>query len=318
MQGNWKTRGNKKRRELINLDALYEAVDVVKLAHTLGFERIKNESGAWLQCSCPFTDNHKHGDVHRSFGIKQDGSGFCNCFSCGGMSLIKLIMKLKHLDFPEARDWLVSFTNKNITFETREDLEKPVFSFTEEQLSAVTKRVSKYALKRGVSESVYKQFQLGYNPLNKSVYFPVFDFDKHLIGLVLRRTDQKFYQNVEGFNKAEWLYGLEHAKMNRLVYLVEGMFDVLVLKTLGYNAVGSFGAMLSERQAELLIDNFTSVCYLMDRDEAGKRGRIRAFERLAAKLPFYTTKTIEGKKDVAEMSVEQIKRITDNRFLFVP
>lgn len=318
MQENWKTRGIKRRRELQNLDALYSAIDVVKLAHELGLQRIKDESGAWLQCSCPFTENHKHGDVHRSFGIKQDGSGFCNCFSCGGMSLIKLVMKLKHLDFPEARDWLVAFSNKNITFETLEDIEPVPFSFTEEQLAAVTKRVSKYALKRGVSESVYKQFQLGYNPLNKSVYFPVFDFDRHLIGLVLRRTDQKFYQNVEGFNKAEWLYGLEHSRKNKIIYLVEGMFDVLVMKTQGYNVVGSFGAMISERQAELLIDNFKAVCYIRDNDEAGKKGRIRAYERLASKIPFYTTKIYRDKKDVAEMTPDQIRHLTDNRFLFVP
>lgn len=45
--------------------------------------------GAWINCSCPNSNQHKHGDKTFSFGYNPDGFG--NCYVCGEMNLKTLL-----------------------------------------------------------------------------------------------------------------------------------------------------------------------------------------------------------------------------------
>ena len=252
-----------------------------------------------------------------------DGTGRYNCFVCGSGTIVKLLMKMWRKPFKDVFEWLKNYVRQNISqtlddaFGEKIEPRKPTFRFTKEQLEAVVHKTSLYALRRGVTIRIYKKFKLGYDKKAKEVYFPSFNFKRELIGVTKRRTDRKIYVNLEGFEKSDWLYGLEHAKKGTLVYIVEGMFDVLRLVSLGYNTVGTFGAIMSERQAELAIDNFASVCYIRDRDIAGKKGRNRAFDLISSKLPFYTTKLLKHRHDVGEMTADEIKRVIKSRYLLI-
>jgi hypothetical protein len=51
--------------------------------------------GEWINCSCPNTNNHKHGDKNFSFGYNRDGYG--HCYVCGTM-LLKDLLPLIQMD----------------------------------------------------------------------------------------------------------------------------------------------------------------------------------------------------------------------------
>jgi len=303
------------------LSALYNLVDVPRLAsEVLNLERIQL-AGDWLRASCPFVDNHKHGDKSRSFGMRMDGTGRYNCFVCGSGDFASILMKVWGKGFDEVTDWLREYVNAKPEDLIKSILEKrPItkkdFIFDGDRLSAVQGRASMYVLKkRHISLKTYCMFKLGYH--KRTVYFPIYDFDGKLIGLVTRPTEKKQYMFEEGTSKTDWLYGIQHVPKGSHVFMVEGHFDCLRLWTLGYPAVATMGTSFSEKQGELLINRCSSVTYIRDNDPAGKTARQRAYDVIANRIPFYITGLYRHRKDIGECNDKEIHNLIQTKHLYL-
>lgn len=159
-------------------------------------------------------------------------------------------------------------------------------------------------LNAGDAESArYGDFFIG-----ERVIFPLYDQDKHLVGLGARlvsdmpgSTSPK-YQFTKGFAKASVLYRAEHAfscirqaakkdNKEQNLYLCEGFLDALRLESFGLNAVAVMGNSLSDQQVQLIKvlrdglpsrDADVTVVVCFDRDEAGLRGGADACLKLLA------------------------------------
>jgi DNA primase catalytic core len=152
------------------------------------------------------------------------------------------------------------------------------------------------------------------------VLIPVMDKDKYIVGFAARRIDENDtnipkYKYSYGFKRSENLYGFEfvyeqldpkhRASLKSSVsssidlFIVEGMLDVIRLRSLGFYAVGVLGSSLTHIRgsqndqaslitllARLLVDPSRSKsdglnCNLfLDNDEAGRSGNLSAIFKL--------------------------------------
>ena len=68
------------------------------------------------------------------------------------------------------------------------------------------------------------------------------------------------------------------------VIVVEGCFDCLRVKEVGYPCVALLGSQLSREQEELLSTHFQHVVLLLDGDEAGRAATDDSLKRLGRRL----------------------------------
>lgn len=147
---------------------------------------------------------------------------------------------------------------------------------------------NKYFFDRGVTEEVFNQFELGtmegsiqYSPLSFSPVFPIRDINGNLMTIGSRRglSHMKYYY-LPPFEKSKTLYGINHALPNILekdfVYVVEGVFDELLMFSKGYtNTVALLGSSFSTFQLYLLTSLTKNIAYVPDMDSPG----LKAFDK---------------------------------------
>jgi len=117
------------------------------------------------------------------------------------------------------------------------------------------------------------------------IMFPITNTYGKVVGFgarALRENDIKYLNSRETpfFRKKELLFGFLQAKetirKNRLVYVVEGYFDVLALHAIQIdNVVAPLGTALGEEQILFLKNRVDHVVILFDGDEAGQNAAFR-------------------------------------------
>ena len=251
---------------------------------------------------CPF---HKEGQEKKpSMGIlKSDGT--CHCFACGWVGslselisncfgyddfgnygnkwLIKNFLTLEienrealELDFERhnknrSRD--IGTDNSNKTFVTEEELDKYRY-------------IHPYMYKRGLTDEVIELFDIGYDSSTDCITFPVRDAFGNCLFVARRSVKTKFFNYPEGVEKP--LYGLyELSRLEKFpneIYICESMLDALTIWC--YNkyavALNGLGNDLSIAQIRKL--PCRKVILATDKDEAGKKARIRLRKELNNKI----------------------------------
>ncbi len=143
--------------------------------------------------------------------------------------------------------------------------------------------------RRKLSESVIREFQLGYIPIDVShqlkgrIIFPLVDPSGNLITVGSRNVTGKSFLPVywhESYEKPFYLYGIQQAKSSLrkhgFVLIVEGQFDVLQLYNHGiHNVVGLSGNKLSDVQISVMQRYCDELIILLDTDE-NKAGQLGA------------------------------------------
>lgn len=129
--------------------------------------------------------------------------------------------------------------------------------------------------------STYKDWHLevrpGYSMLSNRYVFPIRDFSGQVTALVgWLNTDPKYAVTPTlGFVKDTQFFNAECYKTyvergENTVYLVEGFFDALSLRSEGFCALGNFGLLFNGIKAEIL-KRFDKVVIISDADTAGRR-----------------------------------------------
>ncbi len=188
-------------------DVIAQVIDRTDIAELIaGYVPLKH-MGRNQKGLCPF-----HHEKTPSFVVTADKQIF-HCFGCGvGGNVLSFVMKIEHLEFPEAVRFLAQKAGITIPEEggdsARDSFRQQIFQANEEavaffhaQLISLktdgAKAAQQYLKARGVSLECVKQFRLGYAPDGWDALLNVLrakGFDNELIeksGLVVPRQDGK-------------------------------------------------------------------------------------------------------------------------------
>lgn len=290
-------------------------------------EIVHKNSRGWLVASCPFAEYlHEYGtDREPSFMVKINDEGYSgiNCFTCHQKgNLTKFLTKLGSLrgedydhlviramtqETPESfKDWDEARAERDIPQEI-DPLDAELY-LRMYPLAWEDERSRKYLLGRDVSAEAAHDLDLRFDPDNRRILFPVYDFEKKLFGFTGRtilppsRLSRKHpkVKDYAGLRKELCLLGEHLIDDDKPILVVEGLFALARMITIGArefcNPVATMGSYLSDHQRDILVDRGLPVYFLYDNDKAGDEGlfgiegdpdSVGALDKMKAHVPTF-------------------------------
>lgn len=166
----------------------------------------------------------------------------------------------------------------------------------------------RYLLKRSIAYPSWERWGLRWHERSRRVAIPVRDYKGRLLGITGRSIDPRSkrpWMHSLGFRRDYVLLG-EHLIQphERTGIAVEGHFDTIYLRALGYAAVGVMGSYVSPYQVLQFRRFFDRVIIFRDGDEPGIKAAERWREALAPHMPVAVPPVVEG-RDPDEYSQEE-------------
>ena len=252
---------------------------------------------------CPWHNNYR-----TAAGEIADDTGLFYCFACHHASTLQeFVMKVTGKSwFEAARIVRVPINLEKVTHK----MEEPIVAYDESKIVKYHEelkshgRAKQYLIKRGINFGSMLNFQLGYSFAADMVLVPIHDPEGTPIGMVGRSILGKDFRNTPGMKRSSTLFNLHRVKRSKSVFVVESTFDAIRIDQLGYNAVATLGASISNKQIELLKKYFLDYYVIPDRDEAGKAMAIKLMNNGAALV-----KVPSEYKDVGDLDDRQLQEL---------
>jgi DNA primase len=261
---------------------------------------------------CPYHNNNRTpaGEVAKD-------SGLFFCFGCQTTkNLEEFIMHMSGRTYFEAVRYIKSK-------ETENDIEKlvnktlvapPEFVQYDELILkrlynqlTVSDKAKNYLKYRKIEPASWSKFSLGYSEKQDSVTVPMHSPDGMCLGFVARTIEGKDFKNTPGLPKGKILFNLHRVKSSGTVYVVESSFDAIRLDQIGFPAVATLGANVSNSQTRLLEKYFTNVVLIADNDEAGSIMKDKLIEKLGSLIT--VIRLDKNYKDIGDMEDAEIKKL---------
>lgn len=304
------------------LEHIIEKIDMLDLLEELGFEgRVYNNM---FRSTCAMHG----GNNPSSFVCNLETSlWFCHTGGCGGGDVFTLVEKMKGYSFPQAKEWLQD--------KYKLDLSSIDFSKREAELRKDFKEFVKYASRKRKKEinfsfdvelkdikklrkynsDVLNYFGIKYSPTYNRIYFPV-TFNNKLIGAQLRAIDKddnpKWLILPKSITFGNYLFNYDNVKTEKEIVVVEGLYDVLAFHLIGVPAVATFGAHMTDEQANLLLKTFADITLSYDEDKAGALATTKAIDKLRFKARIKQVRLNKG-QDPDSIDSEVLQQQFDNR-----
>ena len=131
-------------------------------------------------------------------------------------------------------------------------------------------------------------------------------------GDITEKADENFkYLLTKGFDKDKVLYNLHKAKdISKTIIVVEGFKSVWKLYMAGYkNAVACMGSRITTGQQSLLYSHAFNVILLLDGDEAGVKGTMKASDDMKGKIKLTPLFFPFEDKDPGDLSVDELREL---------
>jgi hypothetical protein len=260
--------------------------DVPGLLRELGFERVR-ETNKEVWAVCP-----AHGDSGDSWSVNR-ASGLHSCFACGySGDVLGLIIDRTECTVRTALEMVHRYGVEMLDRDEAQDLYESPFKAKTTIAFVPTLRYERFepapdaaledrALVRSSCDHYGVRWDAG------KWILPI-----HSPGRTLLGWQEKGPAGVRtlppGVEKSQTVFGAEHLGSDSLVVLVESPLDAVRLHGLGYFAVASCGAHVSDAQMSLLSTYATDIVLCLDNDEYGNRGTWSVLDerrtRWAAKL----------------------------------
>ena len=170
-----------------------------------------------------------------------------------------------------------------------------------------------YLVGRGINLDSIERFSLGYSENQDMVTVPVFSDNGIPVGFVARSIEGKQFKNSTNLPRSKVLFGLNKNKFEEVI-VVESSFDAIKLNQMGFPAVATLGANVSREQLRLLEKYATKIILAPDSDEAGQ-GFAKKITDAVKTREISLIKIPEGKKDIGDMTREEILLAIDNKSL---
>lgn len=280
-------------------DILTELVSQLRANGSQLISKQRN-SGDHIQITCPY---HSNGMERKpSAGIRKS-DGVFHCFACGEVHSLQEVIShcFGHYDDLIGKwgwQWLLR-NFATVEVEERKDVDldfsrnsvvrnRSVYRnqfVTEEELDKY-RYTHPYMYQRGLTDEVIELFDIGFDRSSDTITFPVRDKYGNCLFIARRSVHTKYFNYPEGVEKP--LYGLyELSRLEKFpdeIYICESMFDALTIWC--YNkyavALNGLGNELSIAQIRKL--PCRKVILATDKDEAGRKARIRLRKELNNKI----------------------------------
>ena len=288
------------------LTEIFNGLDAEGVLIDLIGARNINDTGDELIHSCQLNFGlHKNGDQNPSASLNKNTLLF-NCFTCGGGSIIWLVVNVLNISRDQAILELKNYISGAKDIPIEKFIERLNKLFKGDQTGRVdipvyNERIldlyvgdTSYFSVRGVNTEIQQRMKLGINKKLEKTYddkiieverviIPHF-MNRKLVGWVARKTDNSLnvakYKNSKGFPRQHWLFNYDNCEGMSEVYVVESPMSVLVLLSRGIeNVVATFGAKVTKTQLDLLRE-FPTVIVFMDGDAPGRQAQHNVIDGL--------------------------------------
>lgn len=315
--------------------------------------QVAGRSGQWLNFSCPFAPwLHDRGhDSSPSAGAKineQGVSGY-KCFTCKKHGRISGLVRSLEYYNEEKYDGLAlkaDLADADFAFGEFEDyqdapdvLQDPLSEAAYGDLYGSAwdfKRARKYLQRRGIGKETVEYLNLGYDPDEERIIFPVRHTDKKLYGFtgrsILKDEDfpYKAYKKVRdylGLPKRHLILGAEFVKDDdKPIFVVEGLFGYAWLHEIGADEfvypVALLGSELTKSKADIIKEWNRLTALVFDDDKAGEDGLFGtydkkskmydgtgAIDRLYDHVPLIVPPWPDGKNDPDQLTLKDVQRM---------
>lgn len=239
---------------------------------------------------CPLAPwTHTKGrDSHPSVTAKAGSISLFKCWACSLSGSVKKLSKLyaEHsgdarayqfvctLEGDKANMWGASKKEYGSSWKRKSNL-KRVVPVSEDNIKVFLETIPDYAFERGLTRNQVLKWEIGYDALRKRMIFVIRNHMGKLCGVSgrdLTGLQEAKYRHYPGLEKEKVFYGeVAWEKEVRRIYIVEGFFDVLLLrKNFGLNNVfAPMGTSLSFDQMIRIRDWCDEVVFLPDGDAPG-------------------------------------------------
>lgn len=249
-------------------------------------EAIAKGHGTWRSFTCP-----AHPDANPSARVNVQ-TGKWVCMVCGAKGTTA-----NHVPDP---DWMLE--------QALEGLADPAGTKSESWLDQYDSGpVHEYWLSR-FSEDACRTFRLGWDAVRQQPCYPIRAMNGLPIGVVRRNIDSDGpkYKYPRGVNTSGLLFGVKEAQQTDQLLLVEGAMDVVAVREVGHDAVGTYGSRLYDKQIDHIVGLEPRVVYIAyDMDRAGKDGGFQAERALKrAGIMAWAVEWNDRWKDLGEMDLQ--------------
>lgn len=330
----------------VEYDDIIDSIRVDEVLDSLGVDvtRIRN-GNHWGDCPL-------HDDNGEHFSIDEDTLVW-NCFHCGGGLLPQLVAQVMDFEdgvegraWDQAVEWLLPYSDGTVESLTDEQfLEKLKRNIAKG--SVVTTRHRKVDLPvyservlNGLDDVppevlahwniAYQEtavrFKLGYqlarergSYVGPALVIPHY-FHGRLVGYQERWLGDdrprwlKKYMNTDDFPRHDTLFNWDEAKLGGPVFVVESVMSVIRLWELGYDAVATFGAKVTDAQLRLLRTIESGIYLSFDNDKDGRAALARCNAHLMGEVPVWSLPFIDKDKgDICDLTDDEVEDLIGRR-----
>jgi hypothetical protein len=240
----------------------------------IGVENIK-PAGDEVQGRCPKHEERTGAREQRTdhWSINRN-TGTHFCFSCEFKgSLVRLIMDMIGVGIWEAQKLIIQF---DVELSQDEQPWEPPSIDLSEHLETFGPPPRRALADRKLKVPSVQRFGVRWDADGSAWVLPIVGPTGAVWGYQTKGPDQVL-NHPPGIKKSRTLFGLNVLRgLSARTLLVESPLDAVYLDGLGYRAMASFGASVSDHQLRLLVETCDHLVLALDHDEAG----IRATEKI--------------------------------------
>lgn len=273
-----------------------------------------------ISVPCPIHKDGKeqHPSCYVYCGDSDIPLGTFHCFSCGNSgNLWEFIGHCFDKSSEWGKRWLIAnfgeYTSESmLNLESINLYDTNYINKLDESVLDQFESYHPYMKQRGLSDEIIKQFELKYDPISKSIVFPVRDLKGNLSFLMKRSVEgKKFYIDKDADKSIPYLlYNIVRDNLKEVI-VCEGQFDALISWTYGRPAIAMIGAGTSKEQMDTLNKlDIKHYILMYDGDNAGRRGAER-FKKFINSRCFVDDIIMPSGKDVGSLTKEEFENILD-------
>jgi DNA primase len=268
---------------------------------------------------CPMHKARTGNDDHSPSWWVNLETGVHLCFSCGYKgNMYTLVRDLKGLDHFDIQDFLKEKTELPLDVLMKRLKDLPQYITPDEPIGMSEARLAVFTdvpeielKKRFLTREAVNAHGVVWDPKNNAWILPIREpNDFSLWGWQEKGATGRFFKNYPpGVKKSKTVFGVHILDEVKPLWVVESPLDAVRLTGLGYNAIATYGAIISEDQGKLMRRS-TSIIAAFDNDQAGKKAseQMLGFSRkYGFDLKYFNYAGIDV-KDVGDMTEKEIAR----------
>lgn len=278
-----------------------------------------------IQFTCPNPEHASGQEKKPSCGVstvEKNGTpaGTVHCFTCGYTATLPEMISFC-FNYDDSGKFGESWLTKNfltVSVENRKPLQlnlsrgakkEEVQQFVSEEELAKYRFYHPYMYKRGLTDEIIEQFDIGYDKATRCITFPVRDKDGNCLFVARRSVVSKFFQYPDGVLKP--LYGVEFITPDiKEVIICESFFNTLTCWVYGKPSIALLGLGNEQQYEDLIKLPARKYILALDPDSAGRVATQKLRRRLS-RYKVISEYVIPPRCDVNDLTKEEFDNLPE-------